>query len=191
MEFELSSNLSELLPPLYRDIEEYQQICTAEEAQFVQLSDAALDAYRNFFIQTMNLDSVRRWENVLAIRAAPTSETLAFRQQRILSRLRTRPPYTLAFLHQQLDALIGEGCWECGVDYPNHRLSIGVDTESKPCREELAHLLTQIKPAHILLHHYLYHKVETERFYVTGTACGTTISYTVQLPGEIGKGESE
>lgn len=183
MEFDLKANLLESLPPLYREIEEYQQICRIEEAQFKQLESTALSVYQNFFVQTADIDSVRRWENVLRIQAAPASETLAFRQQRILSRLRTRPPYTLAFLYQQLDALIGVGRWDCQIDYPHYLLRIGSDAENPASRTELPYLVNQIKPAHIAFQLYLFYDPVPLTAYAAITPCGMTASYTVRLPG--------
>lgn len=183
MEFDLKADLLEQLPPLYREIEEYQQICRVEESQFEQLESAALSVCRNFFVQTADLDSVCRWENVLRIQAAPASETLAFRQQRILSRLRTRPPYTLAFLHQQLDAMIGPGRWDCQIDYPHYLLRIRSDAKKPASCTELPYLVNQIKPAHIAFRLCLFYDPVLSTAYAAATPCGTAVSYTIRLPG--------
>ena len=147
MELDLNHDLHSLLPPFYREIAEYQQVCDAEKAQFSRTADSVRVIGKNFFVQTMDVDSVQKWEQVLHIRAKPLTETLSFRRQRILSRLCTRPPFTLAFLYQQLDTLLGVGRWTCRVDYPAYLLTIGTHVEDKLHREELIHMVNQIKPA--------------------------------------------
>lgn len=134
MKPDLSCELLELLPPIYREIEDYQQICAAEKTQFERLADSIHRVQDNFFVQTMDEDSVSRWERVFHIRALPSTETMAFRRQRVLSRLRTRPPFTLGFLYQQLDELIGAGRWDCEVDYPAYSLTIRADAEKEAHR---------------------------------------------------------
>ena len=156
MELDLNHDLHSLLPPFYREIAEYQQVCDAEKAQFSRTADSVRVIGQNFFVQTMDADSVQKWEQVLHIRAKPLTETLSFRRQRILSRLCTRPPFTLAFLYQQLDTLLGVGRWTCRVDYPAYLLTIGTHVEDKLHREELIHMVNQIKPAHIVFGMYLF-----------------------------------
>ena len=91
MELDLNHDLHSLLPPFYREIAEYQQVCDAEKAQFSRTADSVRVIGQNFFVQTMDADSVQKWEQVLHIRAKPLTETLSFRRQRILSRLCTLP----------------------------------------------------------------------------------------------------
>ena len=182
MEFDLNTDLLELLPPLYREIEDYQQICNAEKVQFDRLANSILAVYQNFFVQTADADSIQKWEQVFHIRAKPSTETLEFRRLRILSRLSTRPPYTLAFLYQQLDELLGSGNWTCQVDYPNYALAIGADTESKPHRDEMIRLIHQIKPAHISFRSFLFHVAEKMPVYVAAAPCSISISMTARLP---------
>lgn len=53
MKPDLSCELLELLPPIYREIEDYQQICAAEKAQFERLADSVHRVQDNFFVQTI------------------------------------------------------------------------------------------------------------------------------------------
>lgn len=182
MELDLNHDLHSLLPPFYREIAEYQQICNAEEAQAIRTADSVRSIGQNFFVQTMDADSVQKWEQVLRIRAKPLNETLDFQRQRILSRLRTRPPFTLAFLHQQLDALLGVGQWTCRVDYPAYLLTIGTRVEDKTQRAELVHMVNQIKPAHIAFQMYLFCDTVKASAHAAATPCRIASRYTVRLP---------
>lgn len=182
MKPELSYDLLELLPPIYREIGDYQQICAAEKAQFRQLAESIQLVHGNFFVQTMDEDSISRWEQVFHIQASPSTETLEFRHQRILSRLRTRPPYTLSFLYEQLDALIGAGQWTCEIDYPAYALAIGASVEKRQCQNELMHLINQIKPAHVAFHFFLFFKPVRPPVHLTAVPCSTCIQMSIQMP---------
>lgn len=189
MKPDLSCELLELLPPIYREIEDYQQICAAEKNQFERLADGVHRVQDNFFVQTMDEDSVSRWERVFHIRALPSTETMAFRRQRVLSRLRTRPPFTLGFLYQQLDELIGARRWDCEVDYPAYSLTIRADAEKEASRTELPHLVNQIKPAHIAFCLCLVYDPTTIPIYAASAPCSAVTTCTVRIPGVIGPKE--
>lgn len=104
----------------------------------------------NMFFQTMDEPSIYLWEQVLSIVPNPQTETLAFRQARVISRLSTRPPFTLQFLYQKLDELIGPGQWTVTVDYPNYALYIRSAAQNQSYATEVAFTVNRIKPAHIV-----------------------------------------
>ena len=147
---ELDNNLLELLPPWYREVLEYQQICAAEGNVFDGLAAEIEAVAQNFFFQTMDEPSVYLWEQILNIAPNPQTETLAFRQARLINRLSTRPPFTLGFLYQKLDELIGPGEWTVTVDYPNYTLYIESSAQDQSYATEVAFTVNRIKPAHIV-----------------------------------------
>lgn len=147
---ELDYDLLSLLPPWYREVLDYQQICQTEEQQFEALANEITAVAQNFFFQTMDVGAVQQWEQILGIAANPATETLAFRQARLINRISTQPPFTLQFLYQKLDELIGPGQWNVRVDYPNYTLYIESFAEDQSYATELAITIGTIKPAHIV-----------------------------------------
>ena len=103
---ELDTSLLSLLPPWYREVLDYQQICLTEQQQFEALAEEIVGVADNFFFQTMDERAVGMWEQVFRIVPNPQVESLAFRRTRVLNRISTRPPYTLGFLYQKLEELI-------------------------------------------------------------------------------------
>jgi hypothetical protein len=97
----------------------------------------------------MNLAGVQMWEQIFNITPNPATETLAFRRARVLNRISMRPPYTLGFLYQKLDELVGPGLWSVEVDYANYALTIEAGAEDQSYWQELAYTVNHIKPAHI------------------------------------------
>lgn len=150
MKLDLLHDLLPLLPPIYREVQDYQQICTSEKAEFDLLAGSVEVVQRNFFFQTMDEDSVAQWEKVFHIVAVPEKESLEFRRQRVMTRIATRPPYTLGFLYQKLDELIGAGGWTCSITYPLYELRIATSAKDQSYYDEVTRLINQIKPAHIV-----------------------------------------
>lgn len=147
---ELDANLLALLPPWYRAILDYQEICQTEEAQLEALGTEISSVAENFFFQTMDESAVAQWEQVFQIAADPAVETLAFRRARLLNRISTHPPFTLGFLYHKLDELIGPGRWSVRVDYPNYTLYIESSAVNQSYAQEVAFTINRIKPAHIV-----------------------------------------
>lgn len=147
---ELDYDLLSLLPTWYRDILDYQEICQTEESQFEALAGAITAVADNFFFQTMDASAVAQWEQTFGISADPALETLDFRRARLLNRISTQPPFTLAFLRQKLDELIGPGRWTVTVDYPNYTLYIESSALNQSYATEVAFTINRIKPAHIV-----------------------------------------
>lgn len=147
---ELDTELCKQLPPWYREVLDYQQICQTETAQFEALAQEITGVAENFFFQTMGLSGVEMWEQIFHIVPNPQTEDLEFRRYRVLNRITTKPPYTLGFLYQKLDELIGPGLWEVTVDYPNYTLYIESSAQNQNYAQEVAFTINRIKPAHIV-----------------------------------------
>ena len=147
---ELDTGLLALLPPWYREVLDYQELCRTETAQFEALADEIIGVADNFFFQTMDEGAVSMWEQVFQTVPNPSTESLDFRRARVLNRITTRPPYTLGFLYQKLDELIGPGEWTVTVDYPNYTLYIESAAQNQNYATELAFTINRIKPAHIV-----------------------------------------
>lgn len=148
--WQVNSNIIEYLPDWFREILEYQEICKTETEQFKALAIEMHAVADNFFVQTMDESAVAMWEKIFGIVPNTITETLQFRRFRVLNRLTTKPPFTLGFLYQKLDEIIGKGLWTVTVDYPNYTLYIESSSESQQYFTEVLYTINKIKPAHIV-----------------------------------------
>lgn len=147
---ELDHDLLSLLPPWYREILDYQAICKTEEERLEALA-AEITAVRvNFFFQTMGEGAVSLWEQIFKISPNLLKETLAFRRERLLNRISSRPPFTLQFLREKLNSLIGPGRWTLSVDYPNYTIYVESAAQNQSYAIEVSTTIGKIKPAHIV-----------------------------------------
>lgn len=143
-------DLTQYLPYWFREIADYQAIMEAEENQWSGLETAVGGVYNNFYFQTMDAPTVTAWEQVIGILASPSTESLDFRRARLINRLSTRPPFTLQFLYDKLDELIGPGKWSCEIDYPNYAIIIGASAQDVNWQGEIMVTLNTIKPCHMI-----------------------------------------
>lgn len=177
---ELDYDLLSLLPPWYREVLDYQQICQTEEQQFDALAQEINAVADNFFFQTMDEGAVSQWEQILGIIPNPTTESLSFRRARLINRISIRPPYTLGFLYQKLDELLGAGNWSVTVDYPNYALYIESAAENQQFATEVAYTVGRIKPAHIT---YINTPVVTSGILLSETISLSKLTYNYRLGG--------
>lgn len=178
--WEVNTDLVSYLPTWFREILELQQICTSEKEQMEALAAGIHAVAENFFVQTMNAGAVSLWEKVLDILPDPSVETLAFRRFRIQNRLTTKPPFTLGFLYQKLDEIIGPGAWDVRVDYPNYTLYIESSSKDQQYYTEVAYTINKIKPAHIV---FVNAPLTATSLLLDGTAERTRLQWNYTLDG--------
>nr|DAQ79092.1 MAG TPA: tail protein [Caudoviricetes sp.] len=148
--WQLDTDLLRYVPDWFRRILDFQEICKTESAQMEALAAAINAVADNFFFQTMDEGAVSTWEKIFGIVPNPQTETLDFRRQRVLNRVSMQPPFTLGFLYQKLDQIIGKGKYEIHVDYPNYTLYILSSAENQSYATEVSYTVGRIKPAHIV-----------------------------------------
>lgn len=149
-DWDLDCDLLALLPPWYREILDYQQLCLAEGEQFGTLAGAVRAVADNFYFQTMNEAGIAEWEQAFGILANSAVEELEFRRLRLQNRISIKPPFSLGFLYQKLDEIIGKNRWTVAVDYPNYTLYVESSAGNQEYAVEVAFTINKIKPAHIL-----------------------------------------
>lgn len=148
--YELDTNLMEQLPEWFGKILDFQEVINAEQPSFDAVADEIIAVADNFFFQTMDESAVSQWEQIFNISPNPSIETLEFRRTRVMNRISSNPPYTLGFLYQKLDELIGPNQWTVTVDYPNYTLYIESSALNQSYATEVAFTINRIKPAHIV-----------------------------------------
>lgn len=148
--YELDTSLMNQLPDWFQQIPDFVELINAEQPSFDTVADEIIAIADNFYFQTMDASAVAQWEEIFDIVANPSTETLEFRQDRVLNRISAKPPFTLAFLYQKLDELIGPNQWTVTVDYPNYTLYIESSAQNQSYATEVAFTINRIKPAHIV-----------------------------------------
>lgn len=146
----LSTSPKEYFPKIYDHVLEMQQLSNAESRLF-SIALAKLDSlWANQFILTSDEIGITQYENVLGITSDPTTESLEFRRLRVLNRYTATPPYSMNWLSNKLDELLGAGAWTYEMDYANRTLYVEATVANKAWSQEISVTITSVKPANLV-----------------------------------------
>ena len=138
------------LPEFYRGIRDFAELDRTESAELDDLENAVRGLLDDQFVETSGIAAVRRRERMLGIQADPANESIAFRRSRLINRYSMKPPFTVRFLQEQLDRLVGPGRTLVEVEPENYLLIITAAIDDAEVFREVEHTIKQIKPANIV-----------------------------------------
>ena len=100
--------LAPYLPDYFQSVQEYQALLATEQVTTTQLQADLAQLAANCFVQTCDLNRLAQFEGIFKISAAPTDEQ-TFRRKRVLNRFAQTPPYTMPYLQQLIENMVGAG----------------------------------------------------------------------------------
>ncbi|MCM3273650.1 putative phage tail protein [Paenibacillus elgii] len=144
------SKLMGYLPRLLHEIKEMKELTQTEEKEIEAVAQAVQQFLDNQFVTTAQEWAIKRREEMIGIRADPTTETLEFRRDRLINRYSTLPPFTIRYLQSRLDSLIGQGVAKVEVDEQNFVLKITMSVPDAAYFKEIEHTVQIVKPVNLL-----------------------------------------
>ncbi|CAM4468965.1 putative phage tail protein [Paenibacillus xylanexedens] len=144
------NRLLEYLPEVLREIDDFKALTDAEIPEMDNLSAAIQKYIDDQFVMTASVDGIRRREKMLRIQADPANEPLDFRRKRIINRQSTKPPFTIRWLQEQLDRLIGPGMAVVSQDVDQFILYVTTNIENANLFKEVQHTVKTVKPANMV-----------------------------------------
>ena len=140
----------ELFPSVYNGVLEISALSEADDVLLDRALAKLERAQLNQFILTADEETISVYEKMFSILANPTTETLQFRRERILNRMSLQPPFTMRWLQNKLDGIIGVGKWNAYVDYANRTLYIESFVVNQQWFNELRITINRIKPCNLV-----------------------------------------
>lgn len=140
----------ELFPSVYNGVLEISVLSETDDVLLDQALAKLERAQLNQFILTADEETISVYEKMFSILANPTTETLQFRRERILNRMSLQPPFTMRWLQNKLDEIIGVGKWNAYVDYANRTLYIESLVVNQQWFNELRITINRIKPCNLV-----------------------------------------
>ena len=137
------------IPAYYGEIREMEAIAGTQGANIDVLNNELQLAVDNQFVLTANSKVISIYEELFQIKSVPTAEDLSFRRQRVLNRLKARPPFTERYLKERLVEMFGEGNFELYIDYNKYQLKLESSVSNYNWFKEAEILIREIKPANI------------------------------------------
>lgn len=138
------------LPDFYERIEDFVELAATESAELELMDGAVNQLLDDQFVETSGLQAIKRREQMLGIQADPKTESLEFRRKRILNRYQTKPPFTIRYLQQQLDMLVGPGMTIVSRDPAKHLLIVTTNIDDANLFREVLRTIETIKPANMI-----------------------------------------
>lgn len=138
------------LPELYANIEDFKEMAETETIEINLVGDAINQLFDDQFVKTAGQQAIKRREQMLDIKADPTTETLEFRRRRVLNRYQTKPPFTIRYLQRQLDMLVGQGLTIVSVDYAKRVLTVAANINNASVFKEVSRTIETVKPANMV-----------------------------------------
>ena len=139
-----------LFPSVYDGVLEISVLSETDDVLLDQALAKLERAQLNQFILTADEETISVYEKMFSILANPTTETLQFRRERILNRMSLQPPFTMRWLQNKLDEIIGVGKWDAYVDYANRTLYIESFVVNQQWFNELRITINRIKPCNLV-----------------------------------------
>ena len=140
----------ELFPSVYNGVLEISVLSETDDVLLDQSLAKLERAQLNQFILTADEETISVYEKMFSILTNPTTETLQFRRERILNRMSLQPPFTMRWLQNKLDEIIGVGKWNAYVDYANRTLYIESFVVNQQWFNELRITINRIKPCNLV-----------------------------------------
>lgn len=142
--------INNYLPNLYNNNIEMKNIINSEEVEFEENIKPAIDnIFKDTFANVATENGIEQFEKILDIPTDTESESLNFRRDRVLSRLRSSIPFTETFLKESLDNYLGKNNWTYTIDYNNYTLIINSLKPGNTWYRELLNFLDSIIPCNI------------------------------------------
>lgn len=136
-------------PAFYLNIADFVGIADIEDSELEQLRQALSQLFDDQFVISAGQHAIRRREQMLGIQAS-SSESLDFRRRRILNRYQTKPPFTVRFLQQQLDLIVGAGMTLVAVDPQSFLLTVTTNIDNASVFNEVLHTINTVKPVNLI-----------------------------------------
>lgn len=145
----MSNRISQHQPYYEQGIFEFQEIARIENNELTALSVQSSRILANQFVLTADEDGILLFEKLYGITAAE-DDSLEFRRDRILGRIRLQPPLTERFLRRQLDNLIGAGQYELVINHNGYTIRLATAAENQSYAQEVSIIVNKIKPANMV-----------------------------------------
>lgn len=143
------SQIKEYIPSIYDGVVEMEALGDSYDVLLNTVEDVITKFSDSQFILSAPLEVIKEWEKLLKIYAKDT-DTLELRRERVMNRLSMSPPYSLPYLRQRLDGIIGVGKYQLYMDYDNYTMYVESSANNQFWAEEINITIGKIKPANIV-----------------------------------------
>lgn len=158
--------LIEYLQEFLQDVLEFKELFATEDIELERLLNTIDNIIKETVIKTAESYGLERYEKIYGI--TEKAETIEGRRTNILFKINNKAPYTLKWLINTLNTLVGEGNYRVDMDYSNYKLTISVLSLYKNIANDLEKSLRKEIPANLILKVNLFQTEEVRNEYIAG-----------------------
>ena len=142
-------NIKGYFPEIYDGVLEIDELIASENSLFDELEKEFNKVLLNQFITTCDVSTIAKYENLFSI-VPDSSKDIEFRRSRVLNRLAMNSSFTLRFLEEKLNELIGKGKYKIEIDYDKYSMYIESARLNQDWFNETYITINKIKPANMV-----------------------------------------
>lgn len=158
-------NLIEHLPPFFREIKEYKQVCSVEEIELENLENKIEEIIKEVSIETASGYGLDKYEEILNI--VKTTDNTEERRFKIKSKLTNQLPFNMKWLDNKLKSLVGNENYKITLDAKNYSITIQISHVFPDVATVINNDLRQQLPANLIITVNLF-RTETVNLHVAG-----------------------
>ena len=144
-------DLKEYLPIVYENIVEAQTQQDSLSIEINKMNNTYEQALMDQFVQFASLKVLPYYENIFNIVANPETESVQFRRERILSRMKMlTPPYTYYYLRKILDGFFGKDKYKLTINNNEFTIMLESAVEDSAWYHEIQVSITAVKPCNMI-----------------------------------------
>lgn len=160
-------------PIVTKENDTYDGLYGVEYDEMTRANEAFIVAFKNGFIQSADLDGIRRFEKIYHISENPTF-SLEDRRKIVYERMVYKPPFTRQRFDALLKNLFGEGNYSFELDAQNFTLVVSISQLDRNVYASYIKRIREIIPSNI----YLIPSTPYTYLYLSGLIYGSNRGYT-------------
>lgn len=144
----LTENPIEQYPLKMRNMQALIDVSNVELKLYEQIAEQITGIENNGFFDTADIESIRRYEEMIGIISVPT-ETIDFRRARLKNRFNLNKKFSIRLYCERLNDLIGVGRWKATLNAARTILIIEAAATDAAWTNELMETINLIKPVRL------------------------------------------
>lgn len=143
----MSNKTIDLLPKYYSDVAEVKNICKANDKCLDELDNLITTERANLYLSTATDHGLSAREDIFKIKVEDKADL--DNRRKIIQAHSYFGPFSLNFLKNELNSILGDGAYSLSIDHTNHILYVLaiMDTTVK---QQITVLVNRIKPCNLV-----------------------------------------
>lgn len=155
--------LIEYMPTFLQEVQEFKEIFNSEDIEIEDIKERISELLDEVVVQTAKSYGLDRYEKIYGITNITTD--IERRRFNILSKINNRIPYTLNWLKNKLNNLVGKDNYEIILDHNNYKITVNVAALFNDIAIVLNKDLREQLPANLLITVNLFQTEQCETYY--------------------------